>query len=120
MAKGELTPQNFTMYRGKDRHLRVTVRDSAGKLKDLSGAQAIYWTLARNESGSKLIQKSMAGGITIVDPPSAGQFVVALVPSDTTPLEGGDYYHEAGITDNLGASDVVVIGTPTLRIPLDA
>lgn len=112
------TNQDFTIQKGDDETLEITVGDGSGGSKDLSGA-SIDWGLRKYPDGQDLISKSVSGGgITITDEPG-GVFEVDLDPSDTNSLEidgrSGDFYHEAVVTDSAGNVSTVTTGTATIR-----
>jgi len=107
------TGQDFTMYSGDSNVITITVTDSAGAAKDLSGA-AIVWSMAPLvESEKTTIEKTNASGIAITGDGSAGIFTVTLAAADTAPLRG-DYYHEAKITDGSNNVSTVTIGKVTV------
>lgn len=112
-----MTGQDFTMYRGDSRRIKITVTDAAGDPKSLTGA-SIIWAMARDKSAPALVQKTTASGVAITNP-AGGEFVVDLLPGDTEELDlprsgTRSYYHEAQIVDSAGAVATVTTGTVTL------
>lgn len=103
--------QNFTMYAGENKHIRVTVTNDVGSAKNLTSA-SIKWALRK--LGEDYINKSTVSGITIENA-VGGIFVVNLLPSDTLDLGSGTYTHEAEVTDNSSETAVVLSGTVTIN-----
>ncbi len=100
--------QNFPMFRGEDKVLRVTL----DPVLDIS-----TWTLAFTlrlmaQSTEALIEKTSASGITLTDP-THGIFQVALADTDTASLAPGKYAYDCKRMD-AGAEAVLVYGTLTL------
>lgn len=104
--------QNFEMFCGDTHELPVTVRDSSGALKDITGA-AVAWALAKSVKCDPEFTKATGSGIALTDP-SNGLFTVTLNPADTLNLCPGDYYHEAEVTDSSGR--VVTVMTGRVRL----
>jgi hypothetical protein len=99
--------QNFNLFKGEDKGLLFTIRDSNGDLFDLTGSTA-EWILSRNNISSPSIKKTTTAGITFPSPES-GLMLVSLLATDTQNL-WGQYYHEAAITDTSGNRKVVAYG----------
>lgn len=87
--------QDFAIFPGDDRTLRVTTYDTDGVAKkDISSATVIDW-LFKWPGGS--ILKQLASGITITDGPN-GVFEITLASGDTSTMTKGIGYHQATMT----------------------
>ena len=102
------TAENFEMWSGEDKVIRVTVKDSAGAALPLTG-MSVSWKLARARSAAALVTKTTADGIALVSGGSGGQFDITLMPADTDAL-AGTFLHEAEITDTAGKKSTVFSG----------
>jgi hypothetical protein len=100
--------QNFNLFKGEDKNIIFTIRDSNGDLFDLTGSSA-EWLLSRNNVSSPVISKTTLSGITFPYAES-GLMMVDINSSDVQNL-WGMYYHEASITDTSGNRKVVANGT---------
>ena len=103
---------NIITFQGDSRIIRVTVKDEAGAIVNLSD-MVIEWILAQSAGSVAKITKTSAPGcgITIADP-TTGVFDVELSKLDTARLAGA-YYHEAKITSPAGNRHTVVSGKIT-------
>lgn len=79
------------MYAGDTLILEITAKDSDGSALDLSGL-TLKWSLARTNTSTALLTKTVGSGITVTDA-ALGKFKVELTPSDTDKFSG-EYYHE--------------------------
>jgi len=105
---GKLRFQNIMIVQGNDLTLEVTVRNTDGTKKDLTGG-AVVWNVARWPGSDA---EATANG-TLSDPTN-GVFQIAM-PS--TEQLCGDFYHEALFTESGGDASTVARGT--LRIDKD-
>jgi len=105
------TSQDFTMYAGETKYLRVTVTNDAGAAKNLTGA-AIKWNMRK--LGETYIEKVYPTGISI-ESAVGGIFVVNILPGDTEDLGTGTYGHQAEITDSGSVISTVLSGTVTIN-----
>ena len=102
--------QDFSMYAGDTKIIQVTVTDSTGAPKDITGA-TINWAL--QQVYKTIIEKSITtGGIVITDATN-GVFQILLLPIDTEGFSTGLYTHQALVIDNNGTSEVIFTGTIT-------
>lgn len=112
------TDQNDTFYAGNKRTLQFTVYndDNEGVPLDLTGL-TFKWGCAatrfdRSFVEPKLVQKTLADGITVIDA-AAGRVDVVIAGSDTTSLDGL-YYHELEAFDVDSNSMVLMTGYLTI------
>jgi hypothetical protein len=96
---------DFAMYAGDSRIVRIAVKDEAGAPVDITGS-TLKWLLSRSMTGEALVEKATGDGIELQNP-AAGTFGVTLEPADTEDLEDGIYYHEAEMTLDGDISTVV-------------
>jgi hypothetical protein len=102
--------QSISFFSGNDVELNYTITDDAGAPKDLTGAAAIIWVMAKAAGKAGLVTKGLGTGVTITTP-TQGKFKVTLVPADTEGIKGGrTYYHEARVTDSVGKKVTVTYG----------
>jgi hypothetical protein len=100
------------MFAGDTKTIQVTVTDSTGADKDITGA-TITWAL--QQVYKTIIEKSTTlGGIAITDA-IHGVFQILLLPIDTEGFSTGLYTHQAIVIDNNGTSEVVFTGTITIN-----
>jgi hypothetical protein len=78
----------YTIARGADFGLTVTIRDANGSPVDLTGRSITFTAKRSREDAVAFIQKTVGNGITLSPQSGAtlGQCVVRLVPADTTGL----------------------------------
>lgn len=111
----ELAPQNFTMSRGNDKLLKVTVTNENGVPIDVRLSSAIVWRLARTARGANVLTKSIGNGVTVLTVNSAegqadcGRIDINLSDTDTANFDG-EYYHDCILTDNAGAKTTIFHG----------
>lgn len=110
---GDICPQDGLpdlLYKSnRDLRIRVAVTDcETGEPKDITGATAIDYALARTQFDSDdiLIQKALPVGIFIVpfDPvenPGNNLYEIIIDAADTADLNG-NYYHVSTLTDVAG------------------
>ena len=112
MAKEDQDIGSFEepFVRGDSKTIKVTVTQPDGSVKDITGA-SVEWAMSPKHSTTSTLSKSTSsGGISITDAGS-GKFEVSLDPSDTESLDGGQYEHEAEVTDSSGNVTTVLRGT---------
>jgi hypothetical protein len=99
----EANLQSAEIVRGTDKVLVVSVTNRLGTIVDLTGAEAEYKVARKLRSkAAPVLSKTSnpAAGIVITDA-AGGILEITIDASDTTDL-GGEYYHEAYITDVAG------------------
>ncbi|MDP2621465.1 MAG: hypothetical protein Q8P46_15060 [Hyphomicrobiales bacterium] len=105
--------QNFVMFAGDTKTLRVTVRDNEDNAVDLTSA-SIKWECGRSYGKASTISKATGGsGITITDA-TGGEFEV-LLDADDTEDQAGVFYHEAEVTFSDDTISTVLSGTMTVQ-----
>lgn len=104
--------QDFEMFSGDDFDIVVTVRDTAGVAKNLTGTTAVVWNLAKRAGGTALLSKTLGSGVVLTTPLS-GVLTITLAPADTAGL-AGPYYHEVQLVDAAAKKMTVLRGTATL------
>ena len=106
--------QNFSMFSGDDKLLRVTITDANnGDLPfNLTGTTSTIWKAGRTSSSAVKVTKTLGSGITITDAVN-GILEITLTPADTAALQG-DYYHELQIVDASGKKRTVLAGTASI------
>ncbi len=104
--------QDFTMFQGDVATIEFTVKDEAGVVINITGAD-ITWALSRKLKVPFLVTKSVGSGVTIVNGP-AGRADVALVLADTNALEG-DFEHELVVNGQTVSSGVITIKASTIK-----
>lgn len=119
--------QNFEMDAGETKNLIVEVdelkRDANGNvvlddngeaqqvITDLTGAQNITWILRKDETDTtNLLTKSTGNGGISISNPTAGEFIVHLLPVDTQSYKY-NYFHKAILTDAQGNVSTTTKGT---------
>lgn len=106
--------RDFELRHGAKNVIRITVKNAAGTVVDISGASAIVWSLARTRrSVENEIQKDLDDGIAFEDDGSDGVFLVTVAAADIAELRG-DYFHDAAVTLN-STPQIVAEGTVTIR-----
>ena len=100
--------QNFEMVQGNDVDISIVVRDTAGVIKDITGA-TVKFAVAPSRGDPVSFTKVTPTEITI--PVGAdGIFIVHIDPADTTGLAEGVYVFEAETTDQSGNVVAVTLG----------
>lgn len=107
---GKLRSQDFEAVSGDDLTLRVTVSETDGTAKDLTGG-TLDWNLSKRP-GSSDIKVTKTG--TLSDPTNG----VSTIAMDGTGDLCGDYYHEAQFTESGGDIGTVMRGW--IRIDKDS
>lgn len=102
------TGQNFEMYQGDDKILRVTVLDDDDNAVDITGT-TIAWGIYRRTQGNIVLNKNTSSGISLTAPGS-GIFEINLIRANTLSLQGR-YLHEAEMTDLNGNHSTLFTGT---------
>jgi len=101
-----LSPLKITQ--GENKTLKIIVKDVAKALQDLTGYQIFFTLKKRYDDTTPLILKrsTLAGGgdtqILIVLPQTGttkGLARIFLLPSDSTPLQVGDYVCDCWVVD---------------------
>jgi hypothetical protein len=107
--------QDFTMYAGDDKVVRVVIKDESGSFVNLTGS-LMDWVLqptvnASSASVSKSWNTSVSNGMAI---DGLGSFSITLSNSDTQSLSG-KFYHEAQMIDTQGDVSTVMVGHITIK-----
>ncbi len=100
--------QNFEIVQGNDADIGIVVRNSAGAVKDISGA-TIKFSIAKTRDDAPIFSKVTPTQIELTDAPN-GLFTVHIDPADTTGLESRVYVFEAETTDDSGNVVAVTLG----------
>lgn len=101
--------QDFEMYAGDTKSIRVTITDSGGDAVNLSGSTLRY-VICRTADGTPIIDKSTDDDITV----SSNVATIPLPAAETEALVGG-YYHELELTDTLGTVSTLFVGSVYVR-----
>ena len=104
---GKLRDQNIQIVSGDDVTLEVTVFETDGSKKDITGA-TIDWKLSRRAGKDNKLSKTG----TITDAIN-GVFQVAI---DGTGDLGGDYYHQIKLTESGGDISTVLRGNAAIDL----
>lgn len=96
--------QNFTMYAGDSKRLRIAVMTPEGDPVDLTGS-TMKWAV--KEGASTILLKNGAG-VTITDAAN-GVFTVDLAPIDTRTFSG-TYNHIGEMTNSSGQISTILTG----------
>jgi hypothetical protein len=91
----------------------ITDGDAPPAAKDLTGATAIIWALAKAQGKVAQLTKTLGAGVTITDA-AAGKVEVLLSKTDTEPF-GGTYYHEMRVTDAASNTATTTYGVVTIQ-----
>lgn len=109
------TPQNFSLFAGDAKTLKVTVFDEDGDPIPLAGVQAVTWRLARTARSVPVLTKTMGAGVTVIADDAdegganCGRLDVVIESADSDPLDG-EYVHECQIVDASGARSAIFYG----------
>ncbi len=114
MPRLKVIPTNFEMFSGNTRLLEVTVLDQDDAVVDLTGAQAVDYSLAKAAGKAAIFEKTLGTGVTITDAVN-GVLQITLLPADTEDLRG-TFYQELEVTDAAGRITTVLFGTVTIRV----
>lgn len=94
-------------YAGNKKDIRVTVRNSDGSAKDLTGAEVTY--VIFTDPGKPVLVKSSARSQITLTNPVGGVFTVHILAFDTLGLSG-TYRHQANVVDAAGVEETVMSG----------
>lgn len=83
---------------GDDVTLEIQLTDTGGAAVDLSQTE-VTWGLAPSAVSEPKLIKTQSDGVTITDATN-GTIEIELAPTDTSPLNYGDYYHEVQVVDD--------------------
>ncbi|WP_298399524.1 hypothetical protein [Sphingobium sp.] len=109
------TPQNFSLFAGDAKTLKVTVFNEEGDPIPLAGVQAVTWRLARTARSVPVLTKTIGAGVTVIADDAAeggancGRLDVVIESADSDPLDG-EYVHECQIVDASGARSAIFYG----------
>lgn len=101
--------QDFSLYSGDSRKLKVEIKDESGAFLNLTGAK-IIWAIIDNFS--VVVSKGNTpplSGISVTEPLN-GACSIELLSTDTENLVGS-FRHEARVIDAEGNSSLVFYGT---------
>lgn len=104
-AKG----QNFEMFQGDTKRLRVSVVDDDNVAFPLTNC-AINYVIFKQTSKQVVITKTTGGGGITVEDESGGIIVILLEPEDTENLLGS-FSHEGELTDGTGTISTIFVGS---------
>lgn len=90
--------QKICLPQGDDVRVIVECVDGAGLPVDISAAQSIKWSMARNVYSAPIITKTLSSGIVINSPTS---FYFDITDTESEQLSGY-YYHEAEVINDQG------------------
>jgi hypothetical protein len=101
-------------YSGNTKRLRLTVTDSTGVPKDLTGAKITFVLFAEKTDVTYLFKSStvvdaIAGYQITIDTPASGICTVHLWPKDTALFNGTFRYH-INVVDNNDFEETVTTG----------
>lgn len=87
---------DLNFKKGESKDYTVTVTDELGSAVDLTGGRAKFTVKQTVDAVSADIEKDSDVGPTEVEltDPANGQFVIKLVPSDTSSLTAGEYFYD--------------------------
>ena len=111
----KVQPQSLEVKSGDTLKLPITVVDSAGNPKDLTGVTATF-IIARRVRSTALITKTVGAGIVLTTPLS-GVLTVTIDPVDSDDLHG-TYYFECEVTDLVGDIATIAYGFITYQLDL--
>lgn len=99
--------QNFQIYKGEVKVLRVTIKDKAGALVDLSSISSARYVVSKAaKATSYMIEKSEAD-LTIA---GLGIYDIPFEHDDTDELKAGTWHHELRIKSGSEVELVVMEG----------
>jgi hypothetical protein len=109
MANGPST-ENFTLYRGTAWLIRVTIRNAAGAIQNVSGWTSKF-VMRKTRTSPDPVTFQASG--TVVGDGSGGQIEYSATKAQTLAIAARDY--EYGIErTNAGFEDLVTTGTITV------
>jgi len=106
------TGQNFTIYQGDNKEVRVTTyEEDLVTILDISNC-ILNWVFYKRYPENIVLTKTTSSGITLTDPTN-GIFKMLLLPEDTENLLG-EYNHECEITDLSNNVSTILVGKVTV------
>jgi len=111
-----INSQNFEMYRGDSKEIRIPITDEAtGLAVDLTPylSGSIIWVVYNRTSKATILSKSYGDGIS-VPTPSSGEIIITLRPEDTESIIPNTYNHECEISSS--STNVATVTTGTINI----
>lgn len=106
--KGCPLRRDFCIAQGDDFRFIGTVKDSAGVLQDLGGAQEIVFGLYTGQGGTEVHRITLSGGDILIGAPE--QYYFSLRNTLTATLTRRAYWHETLITNSDGWRNTVCNG----------
>jgi hypothetical protein len=101
------TMLDLSLHTGDTRDIIVTAKDlKDNSIIDLTNA-TIVCVIVKGET--VVMTKTIGSGITVANPPTGGQFIIALTADDTKALLGS-YTHQTRITIDADKSEIVLEG----------
>ncbi|MEI6795410.1 MAG: hypothetical protein WCK39_00950 [Methanomassiliicoccales archaeon] len=111
------TEQNFAVFKGEGRRIRITVKDENDKPLDLTDFTDIKWRLAKSfKDPLPLVDKTLDGldGDIVIEDGPGGVVIVRIRPEDI-PTKVGAYLHEMRITEDEDSISTVMTGVMTVK-----
>lgn len=108
-----MNADDFVVYTGNTKYLRVTLTDPDGSAHNLTG-ESINFVAKATKAGDALITKNLVSGIEVVNA-AGGVLKVSLLPADTTNLTEGSYYYEIKVTSALNEPVTVLDGLMVVK-----
>lgn len=103
------TTPTFTLYKGEDAYIPLTVVDQAGAAKNLTGA-TVTFRLGDTRVGSTVFEKAGA-----VDDGAAGEISVVLTNAETALWDVRTYHFQFIVEDATGDLQVVKSGIVEIK-----
>ena len=110
--------QDFTMFQGEDKQIRVPVTDSDGDPVDMGSFTTVTWLLFTNKAATAatLTKQTGGSGITVISINDTNDGVQILLETDDThEVAKGTYYHECRGIDGAGNEGVLFEGSLNLK-----
>ena len=105
--------QNFVMWQGEDKTLRIPIVDGDGDPVNLTGS-TVRWEMFK-PTADPVAVKTTGDGITLYNAAGTNDGIqIEIDPADTTDVTDGEYSHECRVTDGAGNKAVVFVGLVTL------
>lgn len=109
---------SFPLQAGQDVDLNITVVDSDGVAKDLTGA-SLRFAMARGPGKTPVIDSAASPQTATYSITDAANGLVTVSMADTiTDSLSGDYYYEVKVTDGAGAESITNRGWITVELSL--
>jgi len=94
---------------GSTRRFKIVITDSAGAIKDITGASRVDFVLsditgAEGTPTPVIPAKSLGSGVAITDGPN-GEITVTVTPADSQAIKPDDYPFEVKATDILNDTE---------------